>query len=475
MFVLVDSNNFFASCERLFRPDLQNKPVIVLSSNDGCAVARSNEAKALGVKMGEPLHVLKDRFTIIDGSASARPSASARHSDPPLVVFSANFTLYGDVSRRIGSVLARVTPRIEFYSIDEAFLDVSLLDIPDYTEWGRALAARIYREIGVPVSVGIAPTKTLCKLAADCAKHRTECQGACHAQAFSKEGLTPPSGDGRRLRSPSARSTPGDLFGRRSRSALVAPAPTLAAVPIQDVWGIGWRLAPKLKAEGIHTAGDLAAMRPEHAGQLMGVHGRRMVAELQGTPCIPLNTVHKPQQVISRGRQFGHDTSDFAVISAATARMINHASLALRREGLLAKRATVWLSTNRKKPGYTAFHQDVHFYTPTADTGLISRQIIKLLERTFDTHHAWHKAEVTLWDLVSDSQLQTDVFGTVRPEQYSRSQKLMTALDGLNRRYGTHKLHYATESLSDAWRPRRNLASPNYTTDWQSLPIICAL
>jgi len=508
MYALIDSNNFFVSCERLFRPDIIGVAAIVLSSNDGCAVARSNEAKALGIKMGEPLHELKRRFRIIDGPTSAprkRDTPSAQHererkasggaeavlerSDestsrgaspssnygqsgarPQLVIFSANFHLYGDISRRIARTLARITPRIELYSIDEAFLDLSELDIADYDEWGRALAARVYHDIGMPVSVGIAPTKTLCKLAADYAKHHPESQGAYSVEGF-EEGLAPPSGDSTRSRSLSARSTPGDLLGRRSRGALVMPTATLlAATPIQNIWGIGWRLAPKLKAEGIRTALDIAQLRPQRAEQLMGVHGRRMVAELRGMSCIPLQSAHKPQQVISRGRQFGHDTSDFSVIEAAIASMTTSATTALRREGQLATRASARITTHRLKPGYQAISRDVHLYTPTTNTGTIASQLTRLMQHDFDDHLSYHKVEVTLWDLVPDMQLQTDVFGTVDSHAHARSTTLMQTLDALNSKHGNGTLHYAAEDLSHAWHPRRNQMSPRYTTAWSDLP-----
>lgn len=454
MFALVDCNNFFVSCERLFRPTAIDMPTIVLSSNDGCAVARSNEAKSLGIQMGAPLHELKHRFSIVDGTTMRPVSGS---SLPPVIVFSANFELYGDISRRVAAILIRATPRLELYSIDEAFLDISQLNITDYNIWGRELAAKIKQEVGISVSVGIAPTKTLCKIAADHAKKHTECQTTFCIE--TRGGTVPLRGkDGNPVKNPSQSDTTS----------------TLTSVGIADIWGIGWRLAPRLRAEGVHTAADLAALAPRRAQQLMGIHGRRIAAELNGTSCIPLTTTHAPRQVISRGRQFGHDTSDLNVISAAVARMTNHACQALRREGLLASHATVWLMTNRKKPGYTVLHHDTRFYTPTADTGTVARQLIRTLQHDFDTHRAWHKAEVTLWGLLPDGVLQTDLFGTVQPEQHTRSTALMAALDAINDKHGKATLHYAAEDLSHSWYPRRTMQSPPYTTDWRHLPILRA-
>lgn len=468
MFALVDCNNFFVSCERLFRPSSRDMPVVVLSSNDGCAVARSNEAKALGIQMGAPLHELKRRFSIIDGT-TMRPTG--RSCLPSVIAFSANFELYGDISRRVAAVLIRATPRLELYSIDEAFLDISQLDISDYGMWGRELAAKIKREVGIPVSVGIAPTKTLCKIAADHAKKHTEYQSAFRIEARGMSQET-------RAEAMPLRDKSGNLVKNPSRSdtnsTLDSYLSALTSVGIADIWGIGWRLAPRLRAEGIHTAADLAALAPRRAQQLMGIHGRRIVSELRGTSCIPLVTTHTPRQVISRGRQFGHDTSDLNVISAAVAHMTNHACQALRREGLLASHATVWLMTNRKKPGYTVLHRDTRFYTPTADTGTVARQLIRTLQHDFDTHRAWHKAEVTLWGLLPDGVLQTDLFGTVQPEQHTRSTALMAALDAINDKHGKATLHYAAEDLSHSWYPRRTMQSPPYTTDWRHLPILRA-
>jgi DNA polymerase V len=471
-FALIDCNNFFASCERLFRPDLADVPVIVLSSNDGCAVARSNEAKALGIKMGEPLHELKQRLQVIDGT-TMRPLI--RSSLPRVAAFSANFELYGDISKRVAAILARITPRLELYSIDEAFLDISQLDIPDYDVWGRALAAKVYREVGVPVSVGIASTKTLCKLAADYAKHHPECNGSHYIRI---EATTP-------VRSMGASEKRAGVCGLSASVAMAileegctpleSRTKLLTITPIQDIWGIGRRLAPRLRAEGIHTAADLAAMAPKRAQQIMGIQGRKTVAELNGISCIPLSSTHTPQQVISRGRQFGHDTNDFSTISAAIARMTSHACLALRHEGLLATRATVWLMTNRKKPGFTILHKDIHIYTPTADTGYITHQLVTMLEHEFDMRHAWHKAEVTLWGLVPNIGLQTDVFGLVNPAAYTHSTSLMATLDAVNQKHGKGTLRYATEDLSHAWYPRRAMQSPAHTSSWEDLPILTAL
>lgn len=478
MFALVDCNNFFVSCERLFRPDLMSVPTVVLSSNDGCAIARSNEAKALGIKMGEPAFKLRERFTLIDGPKMT-PFFDTNQSKPILVVFSANFALYGNLSRRIAQTLARITSKMELYSIDEAFLDVGELVINDYTIWGRTLAATIQRQVGVPVSVGIAPTKTLAKLAADHTKHHPEIGGAFALVNAEQTARAATIAATEREQGGESKAT---RYPRGDKPSLEKdPLQLLAATPIQDVWGVGWRLTPKLKAEGIHTAADLARMEPKWAGQLMGVHGRRLVAELNGVCCIPLAYTHKPQEIISRGRQFGHDTDDEATLTAAVATMAAQACHTLRVEKRLTTHATVRLSTNRKTINYRSLQRDAHFYTPTADTGLVTRQLAKLLQYELKRRDSstgskplWHKAEVTLWGLVSAHHLQTDVFGFVDAAQNEHSTMLMDALDAVNKRYGKHTLRYAAEDLSRAWHPKKALASPNYVSNWEELPPVYA-
>ncbi len=418
MYALIDCNNFFVSCERLFRPDLEGRPVVVLSSNDGCAVSRSAEAKVLGIPMGAPLFKWRDIFT--------------KHG---VVAFSANFELYGDVSERIVNLLTSVTPNIEVYSVDESFLDLSELEIPNYEAWGRTVRGSILRNIGVPVSVGIAPSKTLAKLANDRAKKLPELAGAL------------------------------DLTEQGERTNNY-----LAQLPVQDLWGVGWKLTPKLKAEGVHTALDMAQMNPRAAQQLMGIHGRQMVYELNGTNCMPLQYDHKPQQMVMRGRQFGEDTREFYVIEAAIASLTARAAAQLRREKLLARQAVVILQTNRLKPGYQRLTETVRLYTPTADTGTLCSQLVRMLQAVYNPYLDYHKADVLLYDFVPETGLQTDLLGAVNVPASERSSSRMAALDALNRKHGKGTVRYAAETLSQAWQPRKKLSSPRYTSAWAEIP-----
>lgn len=420
MFALIDCNNFFVSCERIFQPDLNGRPVVVLSSNDGCAVARSNEAKALGIPMGAPAFKYRDFF-----------------KEHQVLQFSANFELYGDISDRLVRLLTSVTPRIELYSVDEAFLDLSELNITDYRAWGDELRKRIWREIGVPVSVGIAPTKTLAKLASERGKKDRGLNGVLSLTNMP-EWLTDPQ---------------------------------LAAVPIEDIWGVGWRLAPKLHAIGVHTALDLKHLSRNRASQLMGVHGRQMVCELNGMSCLPLEREHKVRQSVMHGRMFGEDTTDFSVIEAAIASLTARATFRLRRDGLLARRACVTLSGNRNKPGYKRHDLWFTFSTPTADTGLIASQVITELDKTYNRAEQCHRANVLLFDLVPQGELQADLLGYVNLEQDTRSQSRLAAVDHIADRFGKGRIGYAAEKLSVKWQPKKQLRSPRYTTNWDELPV----
>lgn len=420
VFALIDCNNFFVSCERLFRPDLEGKPVIVLSSNDGCAVSRSNEAKEIGIPMGAPAFKYKYLF-----------------QEHKVTSFSANFELYGDISRRITALLATVTPHIEIYSVDESFLDLSALPIDDYAAWGRTVRATVLKHIGVPVSIGIATSKTLAKLASEIAKRDSSLQGA-----YSFIGA-----------------------GAQERDA------HLAALRVTDVWGVGWRLGPKLRAEGVGTALALATMRPRHAQQLMGIHGRQMVAELNGTSCIPLTREHDSAKSIMRGRTFGEDTNRQHVLESAIASLGTAAAFKLRREGLLARRIGFFTNTDRHKPGYRSWSFDEKLLQPTNDTGFIITRLVQKLHEEFLPSQQYHRLGVYLYDLVPADALQTDLLGHVDSAAHDKAQARMRALDDINRRHGKGKLYYAAADLSTTWQPKHQIRSPRYVSQWDELPV----
>ena len=419
VFALIDCNNFFVSCERLFRPDLEGKPVVVLSSNDGCVVARSNEAKKLGIPMGAPAFKWRYLFN--------------QHK---VTTFSANFEIYGDVSKRITSLLTTVTPKIEIYSVDESFLDLSTLPIKDYAVWGRAVRESVFKNIGVPVSIGIAPSKTLAKLGADLAKTDEIYGGAVDWINVSEEWKEQ----------------------------------ALNNMPVKEVWGVGWRLTPKLKAEGISTALHLSQMRPQRAQQLMGVHGRQMVAELGGTSCYPLEREHKTAQSIMRGRTFGEDTNEAHVLESAIASMATRAAFALRRDGLLARKIGFFTETNRHKPGFRHWAPELTLNQPTNDTGLIISLLINKLSEIFSNNQQYHRLGVFLYDLIPEIALQTDILGQVDARVHDKSAARMQAVDHINTRHGKGKIYYAAEGLGKSWEPKHQIRSPRFVSDWDELP-----
>lgn len=419
IFALIDCNNFFVSCERLFRPDLEGRPVVVLSSNDGCVISRSAEAKLLGIPMGAPAFKYRHIF---------KQEGVAR--------FSANFELYGDISERITRLLTGITPRTEVYSVDESFLDLGQLEITDYVRWGREVRERLLREVGIPVSMGIAPTKTLAKLASGHAKQDATLQGVLDL-------------------------TRSENFD-----------PYLLKTPVKEVWGIGWRLKPKLQAEGIYNALDLARMAPRRAGQLMGVHGRQLVAELNGQACHPLEAFGRIRQTVMKGRMFGEDTNRFEVVESAVASLTARAAFCLRREGLVARSASLSLSTDRHKPGYRRQQHAIRFTAPTADTGHITAELVAAAQAAFNPGAWYHRANVLLYDLTGAGSWQPDLFGEADPADMAAGRTRLQALDALNARYGARTVRYAAEDLSQAWQPRQRSRSPRYTTNWEELPLI---
>jgi DNA polymerase V len=478
MFALIDCNNFFVSCERLFRPDLENVPVIVLSSNDGCAISRSGEAKELGIPMGAPAFKLASQFNLVGGpvynrtqpsvmqgsgeqwtepymqygegaaqpitpqragSTSSAAGSAGRQAGAvrTVVSLSANFELYGDVSQRLTTLLTHVTPRIEVYSVDESFLDLSELGINDYTAWAAWLRERILREIGVPVSVGIAPTKTLAKLANHRAKKDEMLEGVL--------AITDPA------------DTKYDHY--------------YSETPIGDLWGVGWRLAPKLKAEGIHSADDLRHMYKPHARQLMGVHGARMIAELNGVPCIPFDQEESAPKTIMRGRTLGQEIRDQETLEAAISTLAARAAFCLRRSHQLVRTAGISLNTNKHKPGYRRLDQTLRFAMPTADTGTICRALADALHDIYQPALGIYRVNVLFYELVPTAALPLDLFGSIRPEEHDRATARMAAFDAINRRYGRHAIRSAAEDLSQAWQPRKGACSPRYTTKWSDLPV----
>lgn len=411
MFALIDGNNFYASCERVFDPALRGRPLVVLSNNDGCAIARSAEAKALGVGMGQPIHEV--------------PRAVRRQ----LAVRSANFTLYGDISARIVSILRDASPRVEVYSIDESFID--LRGVRDRLAFARGLRARVERWTGIPNCVGIGPTKVLAKAANKLAK-----RGA---------GVM-------------------DLACASAREA------ALADYPAADLWGVGARTAAKLAARGIHTAAQLRDAAPADILSVFGVTIARVQRELQGHACIELEEVEPDRKQIIVSRSFGQRVDDHAAIAQALATFAVRACEKLRRRGLVAGGMGIFANSDVFRPELAQHYpsRSVNLPRPTDDSRVVLVTLRGLLRRFLRDGIAYKKAGVMLHDLGRPERLQGDLFACPTLGDPA----LMRVVDRINERYGRGSAGFGATGWRAApvWGMRQQTLSPCYTTRFKDLP-----
>lgn len=413
LYALVDCNNFYVSCERVFQPELEGRPVIVLSNNDGCAVARSAEAKALGIKMGTPAFKIKDLIR-----------------REGVVVRSSNYALYGDMSARVDAVLGMFAPRVENYSIDESFLD--LADLPAGTDvigLGREIRARVRRWTGIPVCVGIGPTKTLSKLANHIAKTRPAFFGVC------------------------------DL-----RDA-VAQA-HLAEVSVGEVWGIGPAYVERLAGLGIASVAEFAALDPAVAREVLTVVGQRTVLELNGIACIPLELEPPPKKVTAVTRSFGRSVTTLTEMREAVAFYAARAAEKLRRAGQATGHLSVFMHTNRFNgdPSRSASGA-VSFPEATNDTGELVSGALRIAEAIWRDGFRYSKAGVITTDLVPAGAGQSSLFVDAR-----RDPRLMLAMDRINAKMGRGTVYPAATGTHRKWFLKADYHSPRYTTRWADLP-----
>lgn len=421
MIALVDCNNFFASCERLFRADLQNVPIAVLSSNDGCIVARSNEVKRLGIPMGVPYFKVRDVIQ--------------RNN---VVCFSSNFSLYSNISQRILEVLSRAAPEIEIYSIDEAFLDLTTLAIADHQLWAQSLRQTVQKEVGMPVSVGVAPTKTLAKLASSYAKK--------HNQACLLE--------------------PGNAQYKEVLSQTVPG----------DIWGIGRRLAPKLERVGIHSALHFVEASTKWVRSQMGINGVRTQSELAGTPVYPFDAQKAPQKSLMVSRSFGHTIQNSNELETAVASFASKAAFTLRRHQQVTQSIGLYLRRTKSIDGvHGGQTARKNFTTATNDTGELVSAALSLLYEMYDPACGYKKAGIFSSSLSSANICQVDLFDTRSPQARSKRKDFMRAIDAVNHRYGAETVHSAAINPSATqWHTKKQKMSPAYTTDWNQLPKLYA-
>ncbi|GJQ53825.1 MAG: DNA polymerase V subunit UmuC [Rhodocyclaceae bacterium] len=418
MYALIDGNNFYVSCERVFDPKLEGRPVVVLSNNDGCVVARSQEVKALGVKMGVPWFQLKD--------------LARQHG---IIAKSSNYSLYGDMSVRMMAVLGQFSPDQEIYSIDECFLGMDGFAHLDLAEYGQRIRAQVRQWLGLPVCVGFGATKTLAKLANHAAKKRPGFGGVCDLAALSPAG----------------------------RGAL------LESIDVGEVWGVGHRGTPRLKALGIDNVKALRDADPTWLRREFSVVLERTVAELNGTPCIGLEEEAPAKQQIMSSRAFGAYVYDLAGLEEAVVTYIGRAAEKLRRQGSVAGAVQVYVRTNPFKEDHPQYQRGitVPLAEPSDDTRLLARAALAGLRRLYKPGYAYQKAGVMLLDLTDAGHRQAALFDADRGNP-----ALMRVMDRINACWGRGTLRLAAEGVDPAWRMRRDMMSPCYTTRWVELPVV---
>ena len=417
MYALADCNNFFVSCERVFRPDLEGRPVIVLSNNDGCAVARSNEAKALGIKMGDPLFKIRD---IVQRGG--------------VTVFSGNMPLYGDMSRRVRLVLQRFAPSIEVYSIDEAFLNLAGMENRDLDAYAKEISRCCRRETGIPVSVGVAPTKTLAKVASKLCKQYPKLRGGCYMHR------------------------PEDI------------EKVLRKFPVEDVWGIGRRSALKLHDIGVRSAWDFAQTPQHQVHSLMGVGGLRTWKELRGEPCITIDQILDAKQSICVSRSFSEEISQVGTMVEQVANFAASVAGKLRKQNSLCRELYVYAATSRFKTN-TFNSTLVTFEVPSNSTRLLVGAAADAMREIFRPGREYKSAGVVAMRLCAPSQVQLPLFDEAggaadATALLAKESRLMAALDASG---GAVRLASQGSGLV---RASRDHQSPHYTTSWDDLPVI---
>ena len=417
-YALIDCNNFYASCEQVFDPSLLNRPVVILSNNDGCIIARSKEAKRLDIPMGSP------EFKI-------RPLIK-KHD---VVIRSSNYALYGDMSRRVMEMLQSCTPNLEVYSIDEAFAELSEGYMDSLEAYGQFIRKRVLKWTGIPVSVGIAPTKTLAKIANETAKKYPSLNGVL-------------------------------VLDRRDKAEKV-----LNRIPVGDVWGVGRKYAKTLEKHGIQTALELTRQPDSWIRNTMKVTGLRTVWELRGKPCLSVEQTVEPRKGILSSRSFGQPVRNAEDLKEAVTLFASRAAEKLRAQESVAGTITVTLVADKYADhnGQYKFGISVNLPNSTADTTIFSAVSKMVVDQLFDFSKTYKKAWVMLTGIVPESEIQAELFN---PSGYSsRQHKLMESMDAVNARFGKQTMMIAGAGVgsNQSWRMKQEHLSPRYTTRWDEL------
>lgn len=421
MFALCDVNSFYASCETVFRPDLRGRPVVVLSNNDGCVIARSVEAKAAGITMGEPFFKQKDLF---------------RRAG--VICFSSNYELYADMSQRVMTTLEEMSPRVEIYSIDEAFCDLTgVRNCRDLTDFGKEIRATVLKRTHLTVGVGIAQTKTLAKLANHAAKKwQRQTGGVVDLSNVDRQ---------RRL---------------------------LAIVPVEDVWGVGRRISKKLNAMGIKTALDLSVQSTWIIRKHFNVVLERTVRELRGEPCLDLEEFAPAKQEIVCSRSFGERITEYEQMRQAICSYAARGAEKLRGEHQYCRFISAFVKTSpfALNEPYYGNSSSVKLLTPTQDSRDIINAATKCLDAIWKEGHRYQKGGIMLGDFFSQGVAQLNLFDANAPRK--DSEQLMNILDQLNAKGGKGTLYFAGQGIQQQWQMKREMLSPRYTTRLSDLLVV---
>lgn len=412
---VIDANNFFVSCERIFNPKLNGKPVVVLSNNDGCVVARSNEAKKLGIKMGEPFFKIQHLVKLYD-----------------VKYFSSNYKLYGDISARIMNIIMEFVPDVEIYSIDEAFVYLDFLPLDKISEFAYNLRSIILQWVGVPVSIGISTSKTLAKLANDYAKKNPETNGVFNTNDVDDI----------------------DEF--------------LKAYPVEEIWGVGRKISVKLNRNGIYTAKDLKYADTKLVDKIFHINGLRTQQELNEITTYEVENETKPKQSITCSRSFGNKITSLYILEEAISNYTTQAAIKLRNQNSLAKAILTFLTTSRFVENRYSNSDVFIFNNPTNYTPLLIDTAIKSLRKIYREGYEYNKCGVILLDLVPENEYQVDMF--FEEELNNKRNKVMKTVDKLNDIYGKNTLGFASSFSKDKkWVMHREYLSNEYTTNWDQL------
>ncbi len=417
IFALVDCNNFYVSCERVFNPVIERKAVVVLSNNDGCIIARSEEAKALGIKMGEPAFRCRDLFEKND-----------------VVAYSSNYTLYDNMSQRVMDILAERCPEVEVYSIDEAFLRLSTMSRFNLDKYARDIRQKVKRWTGIPVSIGIGPTKTLAKGANGLAKRYPLFNGVC------------------------------DLSNHPDVDKM------LERIDVEHIWGVGKAYSRKLFFNGISDACKLKYASDDWVRKHMTIEGLRTVWELRGISCISIKDTLSPKKQIIVSRSFGRQVKKFEELVESVTEYASRAAEKLREQRSCAARISVFLQTNpfRNDPQYHNI-ATINLVTPTSYTPLIVRRSCEILSRIYRTGYTYKKSGVILSGIIQDNKLQLGLFETGNLNE--KHERLMNATDKINRKYGKNSIRLASAGIQQNWTMQSAFRSPFYTTRWEDIPV----